>query len=597
VSEDAAIGYARRGFAVFPVYEPDDAGTCRCKAGAACEHPGKHPRTKNGVNDATCNEARIRGWWNTWPDANIGIRTGTGLGVLDIDGDDGRSTFAELRDRIGKEQFETVTVLTGNGEHQWYRPQNGEVSNSVGKLGAGLDVRGKGGYVIAPPSRHASGKIYTFEVGYGLDDVPMLPFPQQVFAIANNGSLSSSPPEESGSVIPERKRNDTLASMAGTMRHAGFDADAIYAALLKTNKRCVPPLSEREVTRIAQSIARYAPAEPTEPAPELVTVDAADVLARPYEPPAFVIKHIGPEVGVVLVTGDSGSGKTSLLLSILLAAIAGILALGRFATTLSERPVLYLNREMDGETLKRFMHANAAGHGSDVRRGRFFFQGLDGFADFYLARDNATAQQLENLIAQRRPAIVVFDTQRAFFELDENDATDVRRIFDWLRSLARKYKCLIIVAHHLRKMGAVSNAPRERVSGSRDLIAAVDVHLALRSQSGRPVQTLLLDKTRMPFEGVAAGTEWPIEAQWVDGDPPRSTFIAAEPKTAEAGTSVEDAEAELLAMVEADGPHTVAELKATGGSRKRAFENCKGDGRLVKAGKDVRAQRWDVPRS
>ncbi len=594
--QNAALRYAREGYTILPVHEPCDDGTCSCNAGVACENPGKHPRTKNGLRDATTDEAVIRSWWDAWPNASIAIRTGSGLAVIDLDGDEGLATLATLRDRVGSEQFETVTVQTGRGEHLWFKPVNGEVRNSAGQLGTGVDVRGEGGYIIVPPSRHASGARYAFEVGYGLDDRPMLPFPNGLLAIANDASPSSVADREDLAAIPRGRRNAKLASMAGTMRRAGFDTGAIRAALLKTNERCDPPLEEREVTCIARSIGNYTPAESTDGVPELVTCDAAELLARPYEPPAFAIKHLGPKVGVGLVTGDSGSGKTSFFLNTLIAAIAGIFALGRFATELSERPVLYLNGEMDSATLQRFLHANKAGLGVDIPKNRLLFQGEGGFADFFLARETGAARAFETMIAKLQPAIVVFDTQRAFFELDENDAAEVRRIFDWLRSLARKYECLVLIAHHLRKMGAVSNAPRERVSGSRDLIAAVDVHLALRSQSGRPVQALLLDKTRMPFEGVAAGTEWPIEAKWVDGEPPRSTFTAGEPKTAETGTSVEDAETELVAIVEAEGPQTVAQLKATGGSRKRAFENCKGDGRLVMAGKDGRAQRWDVPR-
>jgi len=68
--------------------------------------------------------------------------------------------------------------------------------------------------------------------------------------------------------IPNGQRNATLASLAGTMRNRGMSADAIQAALKAENlTRCSPPLDDGEVAGIANSVARYAPAEPATPAP------------------------------------------------------------------------------------------------------------------------------------------------------------------------------------------------------------------------------------------------------------------------------------------------------------------------------------------
>ena len=64
-----------------------------------------------------------------------------------------------------------------------------------------------------------------------------------------------------GGAIPEDQRNDTLTSLAGTMRRRGMGAEEIEAALLVTNsKRRHPPLPEDEVRKIASSVRRYRPA-------------------------------------------------------------------------------------------------------------------------------------------------------------------------------------------------------------------------------------------------------------------------------------------------------------------------------------------------
>lgn len=80
----AALDYARRGLRVFPVFEIEDDGRCAC--GRDCgRDAGKHPRTRHGFKDATTNSVQITAWWSRWPNANIGVATGEGIVVLDVD--------------------------------------------------------------------------------------------------------------------------------------------------------------------------------------------------------------------------------------------------------------------------------------------------------------------------------------------------------------------------------------------------------------------------------------------------------------------------------------------------------------------------------
>ena len=81
---DAALSYAACGWQVFPCHTPTGAG-CSCRR--ACGRIGKHPRTRNGLKDATTSQTTIRQWWKQWPQANIAVATGTvsGLVVLDED--------------------------------------------------------------------------------------------------------------------------------------------------------------------------------------------------------------------------------------------------------------------------------------------------------------------------------------------------------------------------------------------------------------------------------------------------------------------------------------------------------------------------------
>lgn len=164
-ARDAARCYARLGLPVFPVHWVED-GRCSCGT-ACCSNPGKHPFGKvvpRGHLDATTDLAEIEECWSALPLANIGIRTGevSGLVVLDVDPRNGGDASLErLQGGIGKLP-PTLTVKTGGGGyHLYFRyPLSG------GKIAAkldgypGIDVKADGGYVLAPPSSHISGRRY-----------------------------------------------------------------------------------------------------------------------------------------------------------------------------------------------------------------------------------------------------------------------------------------------------------------------------------------------------------------------------------------------------------------------------------------------------
>lgn len=157
---DAALRYARWGWAVFPCHEPVH-GHCSC-GHADCSSPAKHPRTRQGLRDATTELNRLIDWWHRWPSANVGVRTGSpsGLVVVDIDRRPGGLTTLRALERMHGELPLTAVVETGAGRHYWFAHPGGTVRNSAGRLGPGIDVRGDGGYVIAPPSSHITGRRY-----------------------------------------------------------------------------------------------------------------------------------------------------------------------------------------------------------------------------------------------------------------------------------------------------------------------------------------------------------------------------------------------------------------------------------------------------
>lgn len=241
---EAALRYAQRGWPVFP-----------------CAPRAKAPLTQHGLKDGTTDPDIIRAWWARWPDANIGVVTGdqSGFFVLDVDprsgGDD---TLSDLEQRYGPLP-ETVEALTGGGgRHILFRCPPGLRCT---KLGEGLDLKANGGYIVAAPSVHPSGRCYEWEAAHHPDDMPIADPPAWLLSLLKPPKAATTA-HPTGESIPEGQRNGTLTRLAGAMRRHGADAEAIFAALWQHNlAHCDPPLAEAEVRRIAGSVARYEPAK------------------------------------------------------------------------------------------------------------------------------------------------------------------------------------------------------------------------------------------------------------------------------------------------------------------------------------------------
>jgi len=151
----AALAYASAGVPVVPLFHPAGPGRCSCAQGPECRRPGKHPRCRGGLTGASTDPATVAEWWRIWPAANIGGLTGHVFDVCDVDGPDGVAAVTPL---LGACHGRAPLVRTGSGGwHLLFQPTG--LGNPVRFL-PGTDWRGIGGYVVLPPSLHASGTRY-----------------------------------------------------------------------------------------------------------------------------------------------------------------------------------------------------------------------------------------------------------------------------------------------------------------------------------------------------------------------------------------------------------------------------------------------------
>jgi Bifunctional DNA primase/polymerase, N-terminal/Primase C terminal 1 (PriCT-1) len=242
---DTALTYAARGWCVFP-----------------CQPRAKEPGIAKWPKRATTDPNMIAGWWRN-TEYNIGLQTGkrSGLWVLDIDGVAGEAELAKLEYEYGALPA-TTEIATGKGRHLWLLWPGRKIPNSAGKIAPGIDVRGDGGYVLAPPSIHPSGKAYEWNSTAAPAAAPDWLISRAIGAgfSARCDAPVPSPPSEWTAIfagpIPEGRRDDTMARAAGYLLCRRVAAGVTLEILRSINAvHGEPPLPDGDLIRIVNSIA------------------------------------------------------------------------------------------------------------------------------------------------------------------------------------------------------------------------------------------------------------------------------------------------------------------------------------------------------
>jgi len=242
----AALDYLRRGWSVLPI-----------------EPRGKRPLIPWRLfQSAIASSDAVRHWFQRWPDANLGIVTGrlSGLVVLDIDvGHGGADSLAAIEQEHGAPQVTPEAITGGGGRHLYFRHPGPVVANRVG-LRPGIDLRGDGGCVVAPPSVHPSGRPYAWVAQRSPAEVPLAPLPQWLLGPPDSGRKGHTLMHWRTLVhagVEEGQRNASLASLSGLLLSRDVDPEVALELLLAWNRvRCRPPLDDAEVMRVVDSITR-----------------------------------------------------------------------------------------------------------------------------------------------------------------------------------------------------------------------------------------------------------------------------------------------------------------------------------------------------
>jgi hypothetical protein len=317
----SALHLADLGISVIPLWWPE-GGVCMCPKGENCASPAKHPLTFNGLNDASINPDTIAAWWAKYPQANIGLVTGGEIDVIDVDG--AIPAYQALIEEMGAPEH-VATVLTGRGDgglHIYCTP-GGNKTIPSGKHGLPnkIEVKGAGGYVVAPPSRHVSGGTYTYltEItGTIHGKKPLATWLAELDAPATQNAtvvpIRPTMPMPSMSASGDnatKYRNAVIASACDAITHAGEGGRWMALAteaVPKIARGIAGGLIPHDVgTYALEGAARQAGLGAGEVAriPELIQIILAQGIREPIRPPQDVDSAVDAWLSEQLPKGDA----------------------------------------------------------------------------------------------------------------------------------------------------------------------------------------------------------------------------------------------------------------------------------------------------
>ncbi|MEX0650185.1 MAG: bifunctional DNA primase/polymerase [Candidatus Andersenbacteria bacterium] len=459
---NAALSYRRQGFCPIPVHP---------------NHKGALIEWKNFQNELPT-EKQIKEWWTKFPNANIALISGhNGLVILDID------VKSNLENKPIAEKIATAmhgkapVVRTPSGGIHIHLRETDTKSQFV-KFGDLGEFRADGKYTLVPPS-----KGYAFEGD--LTEPLEVPDAWEVvtgflrsFGIDTEQYKKTGMPQDVLSQpITKNYRNDTLASIAGSLRKRGATPDILRATLKAINQEnCDPPLPDSEVESIANSINRY-PAgqqsfpsnlkeQPLEEVLALKTISAGELQKRALEflKPVESLPVLGrsgflPEGWCILVAGAPKAGKTELIVA---------------ALQDWRKPILFISEEPEVVWARRLSEGEK--NWEEIKLDIAFYIGIG-------------SHSVAKFITETSAEVVIIDTVRNVIGgYDENDNSQVAAAINPVIKAARANNKTLILLHHMRKGGGDNG---EGISGGHALFGAVDVGLEITRNGTAKNQRIL----------------------------------------------------------------------------------------------------------
>lgn len=518
-----ALEYLSMGYPIFPVCSPLMGR--HSHGDKECSSPGKRPLVAwQPYQQRLPTEQEVRSWWGRHPHANIGMATGVLSGVVVLDCDSGEARQLAM-ERGGLDK--TPAVFTGKpgGIHYWLGHPIDEVRNFARKL-PGLDFRGDGGYVLLPPSTHASGARYRWAentAGMRLADVP--PWLADLLQGRTGAFDDDGEPRESldyDAILAgtdEGGRDDFLFRAACRFRHDDLPRSVAEAMIRQAARACRPPFSEDvAVEKVARAYRVY---EAGAVGPEVedggffsprgggsgaadvdgdVAEDASDEAWKVYDAADFLrieypvvqwrVHGFLRDQAILFNFGAPGSIKTYIATDAAIAVATGGLFLGQYECA-QGRVLIVQEDTLESDFQQAYLAPMVRARGIDPElfRGQLFIAPAGGMSLDVPER----VKELCAWIEHHKTDLLVLD---AFYLMHSGEGfgKDLGPIMKRIKAIRAKYGCAIWVIDHDRKgkgEGSGDGNPIDRLWGGRQKSAAVDAIVESRPVKGSHGETFL----------------------------------------------------------------------------------------------------------
>lgn len=410
----------------------------------------------------------IKQWRTQFPSAGIGGVTGpiSKTVVIDVDGVDGMKSQTEL----GYPLPVTRISKTPRGYHYFFKwsPRLEKHITTLAGIAKGIDVRGRGGYVVLPSSSMLDRE---WKLQEDLAELPdewysIIPFNGRQQGTSLNMS-------EKMAEISEGNRHDTFLRLAGKLMSAKLGESEIIATLM--------PLAEehhfeKELFDLVKDMhARYS----ITPKSGFKIEPVEALLAQPEPVLEWMIEGLWTAHAKGLLVGQPNLGKTWVALDMLISVATGLPCLGKFAP-IQTGPVLLIEQEGSLANLNRRFHMLAKGRGLQASALRHLHH-----MSFQFPKVPDNEKEIIALMKGQGIKFVVFDSLVRFHSKDENSSTDMRLILESFSRINMETGASLMLIHHLAKQSAESKKGIwERVRGTSDFVAWRDCMMGLEGMEG-----------------------------------------------------------------------------------------------------------------
>jgi len=497
--------------------------------GSENRNAGKHPRIAGWQNAATTDTEKIAAWTAQFPGCNWGMPTGpiSGVDALDVDPrNGGEESLETLEGKLGKLPDTPISLTGGGGMHFLFaHPLGLSVKSLANALGPGLDVKGDGGYIVVPPSVHASGRPYAWNLEAHPDYFPLAQWPEAVLRLVYVKPREEAKPvtEAPASRVianpadSNRSRHDALWDRAVRWANLGLGEVEVRTFVYGLAKDWGLDFNERgnELENIVIGAMKRAKPEVVKPEGDAFVwgqLDLRTAIGSKPKPLAWLAKGIVAKGEAVVLTGSTGLGKTYITLQIVLDMCVGREVLGIYEC---KRPMkcLWIDEEMGIEMLSDRLTRQTVGAGFGPSEMNLLFANLDvRYQQGINLADPDQHAAYDKVLRDGQFDLVVMDSMVAIYTGEENSGEQQRAFYS--RYIA-PYKGALgtafwILAHPPKPAMHAPAGAQHDPRGSGDKINAIDRSFYLEPESetmtdGQHTVKVILNRKKQRQGGSVTG--------------------------------------------------------------------------------------------